>query len=122
MGLFGNSDTSNFPWEKLDSLDLWKKIWTSQDDRIYAIFKHSTRCVISSMALRNLEREFQPGEGETWFLLDLLNHRDISNQIAEDTGIIHQSPQAIIWKNGKIIYHATHQHIEAEKITESLKA
>ncbi len=54
------------------------------------------------------------------YYLDLLNHRNISDQIALDFGIPHQSPQVLLIKNGKCIYHQSHSGISADKILEAL--
>jgi bacillithiol system protein YtxJ len=53
--------------------------------------------------------------------LDLLNHRDISNAIAEKTGIYHQSPQAIVLVNGEVKYQDSHSEISARRILKSLE-
>ena len=76
------------------------------------IYKHSTRCSISSAALGRLERswKFSDSEVPTYFL-DLLAHRDISNKIESLYGISHQSPQILLIKNGKCIYTSSHSDI-----------
>ena len=48
------------------------------------------------------------------FFLDLLNHRNISNEIAERFQVVHQSPQLILVKDGVAIFSSTHSDIEAE--------
>ncbi len=58
------------------------------------IFKHSTRCAVSSMAKNRLDRKEAPA-GVNFYLLDLIRHRNISNKIASDFGVIHQSPQVL---------------------------
>lgn len=85
------------------------------------IFKHSTRCSISAMSLSRLERKWdvEPSKVPAYFL-DLLNHRDISNAIAEKYQVEHQSPQVLLIKNGKCIYDASHGDIEASEIKRHL--
>jgi bacillithiol system protein YtxJ len=50
----------------------------------------------------------------------LLNHRDVSNEIAEQTNIVHQSPQAILVRKGEVIYTATHGDIDAGEMAKLL--
>ncbi len=82
-------------------------------DKKVLIFKHSTRCSISSMALNNFEREFEINENIDTYFLDLLKHRDVSDAIAEKANVYHQSPQVIVFENEKSIYDASHGQIDA---------
>jgi len=77
------------------------------------IFKHSTRCSISASALDRLGR-FWDGDQVSvkTFYLDLLNHRDISDEIAARLNLEHQSPQMIIVKDGVAIFNASHGMID----------
>jgi bacillithiol system protein YtxJ len=81
-----------------------------------ALFKHSLTCPISADVYRNVS------QADAEINLVIVQHaRNISNEIAEKTGIRHESPQAIILKDGKAIYHAAHFDIEAKEISEKLK-
>jgi hypothetical protein len=82
-----------------------------------AIFKHSTRCSISVMAKSRLERSEFP-EQIQFHYLDLLQFRDISNKIAEEFGVYHQSPQILLIKNGECIFEETHSAISMDEIIE----
>jgi bacillithiol system protein YtxJ len=80
-------------------------------------FKHSTRCIISKMALQEFERSGVIKSGlADFYLLDLLNYRSISNEISERLNIIHQSPQAIILFENKVLYSETHERIDGKKV------
>jgi bacillithiol system protein YtxJ len=85
------------------------------------IFKHSTRCSISLMAKKKLELESEsiPGNVPVYYL-DLLNHREISNAIADIFQVHHQSPQLLVIKNGECIFEASHGEISAEEAAEQL--
>ena len=85
------------------------------------IFKHSTRCSISSMALNRLESKWIDNEKIPTYYLDLLNHRDISNEIADVFSIEHASPQVLLIKNGVCVYNASHTDISAADILEAVK-
>lgn len=77
------------------------------------LFKHSTRCSISSMAFNRLERHLKTSPSHPAYLLDLLNHRSLSDRIATAYQIEHASPQLLIIKDGKCIYNASHSEIDA---------
>lgn len=80
------------------------------------LFKHSTRCSISSMALNRLERHLKVSDHLPKYLLDLLTHRSVSQFIADRYGVDHESPQLLIIKEGKCIYNASHSEINAADI------
>lgn len=85
------------------------------------IFKHSTRCSISAMAKRRLERNWNIDESLTDIhYLDLIAYRSISNKVADDFGVTHQSPQILIIKNGQSTFDTSHNDIDVETIAENL--
>lgn len=79
------------------------------------IFKHSTRCATSSMAKNRLEREAAP-EHTLFYFLDLIRYRAVSNKVAEDFHVHHESPQILVIKNGECIYEDSHNGISMEDI------
>ncbi|ATN05213.1 bacillithiol system redox-active protein YtxJ [Chryseobacterium indologenes] len=104
-------------WKKIESEeDLAKAIESSFDHKI-AIFKHSTSCFISRTVLKNFEKEVENADQpvEIYFL-DLLAHRPVSNKIATDLEIRHESPQLIVIENGKPVNSASHQDISLSQI------
>lgn len=84
------------------------------------IFKHSTSCSISSAALSRFERKWDAEAGADIHLLNLLQHRDISAQIADTFSVQHQSPQLLVIKNGESIYDESHFGISADLVKEVL--
>lgn len=123
MSIFGKLFGEN---EKPKPSSFWKNI-TSEKDLAEAvensyhektvIFKHSTSCFISKTVLRNFEKEIEDIDQKvSFYYLDLLAHRSVSNKIAEDFGIRHESPQLIVLENGKAINHASHQDISISLI------
>lgn len=82
-----------------------------------AIFKHSTRCSISSMAKNRLEREQAP-QGIKFYYLDLITYRAISNKIAEMFKVHHESPQVLLIKDGDCVFEESHNGINMEEIAE----
>ena len=81
------------------------------------IFKHSTRCSISSMAKNRLERA-APAQNVEFNLLDLIKHRELSQKIADDFSVEHESPQILFIKNGECVYDESHSGISMDEISE----
>lgn len=86
------------------------------------IFKHSTRCNISSIAKTRLERDWNFGGDQIpAFYIDVLQSRPISNQVASDFAVHHESPQILlIWK-GECVFEETHLNIDFEEIKEQIQ-
>lgn len=78
------------------------------------LFKHSTRCVISSMALKRL-RSCESIDADCW-ILDLLTHRSISDEIALRYHTEHQSPQLFVIRNGRVVGSTSHEGIDCDFI------
>ena len=119
--IFGNSENTDSPksnvnWTELTDLAQLSEVEALSNEKPVVIFKHSTRCSISRMALKQFEKEFDLLDKITPYFLDLLEHRSISNEIAERFGVMHQSPQLIVVKNGNAIYNASHSDIDAEDL------
>ena len=104
-------------WIPLTSLDQLLQIKEQSKTIPVIIFKHSTRCVISRMVLREFESSFAEHQlSVSLYILDLLTYREISNKIVSEFQVFHQSPQLIIIKNGEAIYHASHNDINSNNI------
>jgi len=118
FGNSGNGDNSqtNINWIDLTKLSQLDEIEQKSSQDPILIFKHSTRCSISRMALKNFEREFDLQNDIAPYFLDLLEHRDISNEIANRFQVQHQSPQLLLIQNGNAVYNASHSDIDAEKL------
>tara|TARA_B110000914_G_scaffold209148_1_gene207220 strand:- start:33 stop:431 length:399 start_codon:yes stop_codon:yes gene_type:complete len=102
------------PWNLLTSVDQLIEIEKESFHQSIAIFKHSTRCGTSSMALRQFERQFEIDNANVkLYFLDLLSFRDISNEIAIRFQVFHQSPQLIVLKEGNTVHHSSHHQIDA---------
>jgi bacillithiol system protein YtxJ len=103
--IFGSSEdesqTSRIGWKPLIDLKQLDEIVELSNEKAVLIFKHSTRCSISRYALKQFEKEFDLEEKITPYFLDLLNYRDISNEIANRFAVVHQSPQIIVVKDEK---------------------
>lgn len=86
----------------------------------FLLFKHSTRCSISSMALNRLESNWIENELVKPYFLDLLSYREISNNIAEYFQVEHASPQVLLINNGTCYYHSSHSGISYLSIADAI--
>lgn len=120
--MFGGSGESekecNMAWRALTDLSQLNEMVNESTEKPVVVFKHSTRCSISRMALRQFEQEFDLEGKVVPYYLDLLEHRDISNEIATRFGVYHQSPQLIVIKDGKAVYDRSHESIDATKLVD----
>tara|TARA_R110000868_G_scaffold193786_1_gene438984 strand:- start:19490 stop:19879 length:390 start_codon:yes stop_codon:yes gene_type:complete len=116
--IFSGSENQNdsnvkMDWNSLTDLGQLNEIITLSNENPVAIFKHSTRCSVSRMALKQFENEFDSSDKVTPYFLDLIAYREVSNEIANRFGVQHQSPQLLLIKEGKAIYNASHSDIDA---------
>lgn len=95
-------------WQKLEKPEQLNEIDELSKKGAVLIFKHSTRCSVSATALDRLERKEGTLSTISNFYLDLITYRSISNEIAQRYQVIHESPQALIIRNGKAIHVTTH--------------
>ena len=109
-------------WNHLKSIDQLEEIKTQSLDTPVVIFKHSTRCSISAMALSRFERKLSKDDSDSFqpYLLDLISHRDISGEIQNMFGVVHESPQVLLIKDGKCDYSNTHMNINYDAVLGNL--
>lgn len=113
MGWFSGNKSNDVQWVNLTSIEQLNEIYHSSSEKPVLLFKHSTRCSISHMAFSGFERQWEGSDEMDLYYLDLLKFRDVSDEIAKLTGVIHQSPQVIVLKDKEVIYTATHSGISA---------
>lgn len=108
-------------WNILSTIEQLTEIEKNSFEKPQILFKHSTRCPISDMALSRLKREeARLAAAACLHYLDLIRYREVSNEIAKRSRIEHESPQVIILVNGKVLYHASHHMILPNEIMDKL--
>lgn len=102
-------------WKILNSVDDLNEIDQRSVEKPQLLFKHSTRCSISSMAKNRLDLQLDMlASHYDCYYLDLIQYRPVSNEIASRYNIVHESPQVIIVKNGKSMYDISHHMIKPD--------
>ena len=118
--IFGNSPSKNnetaITWIPLNSLGQLSEIKIASISNPVIIFKHSTRCSISRMALKQFEKEYNLEPNITCYYLDLLNFRPISDAISTEFNLAHQSPQLLLIKSGVCTFSSSHESISVEDL------
>ena len=108
-------------WIDLTNEEQLERIKELSKQKAQVIFKHSTRCGVSSMAKNRLEKGPFTGNVDFYYL-DLVRYRQLSNKIAEDFAVHHQSPQVLLIKNGDCVYEESHSGIIMAEIMEQVSA
>ena len=119
-GIFGKSEekpSSKLQWNYLESMEDLDAAELLSKGKTVVLFKHSTRCSISRFVLKQFENSFDiPQENMELYFLDLIEYRAVSNEIASRFGVTHQSPQMLVLKDGKVVYDASHERIDANSL------
>ena len=106
-------------WSYIESDEDLQKALSSSGK--IALFKHSTRCPVSSMAKNRLEKLWVEATNEMpIYFLDLIKYRELSNKIARQLAIEHASPQLILVEEGKSIYDASHNMIQSSEVVKHM--
>lgn len=101
---------------KVSSREELDELFERSSEQPVFLFKHSLTCPISAGVF-----EIVSGIDADVYLVVVQHSRDISNEIAEKTGIRHESPQAIVMRNETPVYHASHYNVTAQEIEQTLK-
>lgn len=124
--LFGKSKVEPMPdvyWNYLESEQQLEEIKKTSFEKPVTIFKHSTRCSISRMSWNQFQKHYNiPNDKMELYYLDLLEHRSLSNAIEEQFQVQHQSPQILVIKDGVVVFHTSHESIDANDLEEYVSA
>lgn len=90
--------------------------------RKIVIFKHSTTCPVSARAWHEVQDFIQESSQEILVvMIKVIESRPVSNQVAEDLGVKHQSPQVLLISNRQVMWHASHQAVTQTNIKKALE-
>jgi bacillithiol system protein YtxJ len=101
-------------WKALESAEQIDSI--KHDNGYNLIFKHSTRCSVSMMVKKRFEMDWDKlPENLPLYFLDLIKYRELSNKIAGDFHVHHESPQLLLIKNGECILDLSHGEVSVDE-------
>lgn len=101
--------------KNIENVDELVELSFKENSEGILIFKHSTRCSISSMALNRFEKAWDLHSIPSFFI-DLISFRSVSNYVADKFSVEHESPQVLFIKNGKCLFHLSHNAISVSEI------
>lgn len=101
---------------RLSNKEALQNIIDASKDRPVVVFKHSNSCPISSRAYREMEQL------EDINLLEIQTARELSREVEVLTGVRHESPQVIIFRDGKAVWNASHFDVRAGAVAEAVQA
>jgi bacillithiol system protein YtxJ len=104
-------------WQELKSEEELKRLLEEKPIK-FAIFKHSSRCGVSSWVKRSFQSDWKSKFPDVdIFEVDVVRNRELSQLIADKFKVYHESPQLIVIDNGKVVHHNSHNNIEADSLT-----
>lgn len=103
-------------YTEITTIEQWQEVLQSSNDGAVVVLKHSTTCPISAAAYR----EFTATDVQNTYLVKVIEHRDVSNEIADALQVKHASPQVIVVKDKQATWQATHYDVTAKAIQEAL--
>lgn len=106
-------------YSRLETIAEIEPLFETSHERPVVIFKHSLTCPISAAALREYQsflEERPEGDDAVYSLIEIQNARDVSKALAERTGVRHESPQALVVRDGEVAWHASHWSIKASRL------
>ncbi len=99
------------------------QVFTDSTQKLQLVFKHSTTCPISGRAFQGLQQHLQtPSTNVDYSLIVVQRARPLSNSVAERTSVRHESPQALLLKDGEAVWNASHYDITADSLQQAITA
>ncbi len=108
-------------WINLTAESQLQELIVESNTNPQVIFKHSTRCSVSSVALQRLKGSKDKAVIDIYYL-DLLLYRSLSDKIASIFKEHHESPQVLVIKNGECVYTESHLGINVKELIEQSMA
>jgi bacillithiol system protein YtxJ len=96
--------------------DALEELFARSNETPVLLFKHSNACPISARAYRQMEEIKTPVS-----IVVVQKSRDVSREVEERTGIRHETPQALILRNGQVVWSASHFDITADVVEQAVK-
>ncbi|MCB9069408.1 MAG: bacillithiol system redox-active protein YtxJ [Calditrichia bacterium] len=103
------------------TIENFEQLLSDSKSRPVFLLKHSTSCGISSGAKRRYETFSNGEENADFWLISVIPQRALSQHIAQFTGITHQSPQALLFIDGKVVWQESHWSIDEKNLAGALE-
>ncbi len=112
------------PVTPLTSVEQFERLMAQSTDGPVLLFKHSRSCGTSAEAYDQLIEHVsdQPANQATYALVTVQTHRDVSHAVAARLGVRHETPQALVIRDGRVVWNASHFRVTARAIATALTA
>ena len=119
---FSKSKSKSHRWEYLRDVNTFNQLVHESTEKPLVIFKHSTRCPISSMALDRFNDAASEIAAESnLVMIDVIDYIPTSLHVADALGVMHQSPQVLVVHNEKAVYDNSHNGIQGKTVLELIQ-
>lgn len=110
-------------YKELHANEEWEQAWESSTEKPVLLFKHSTTCPISAKAYSQYQTFLESADQEIdSYLVKVIEDRPVSNQIADETNVKHESPQIFLIRDKEVLWHTSHSKITIESIGEAVRS
>ena len=108
-------------WKHLETSDELRDLVDQSHGKPAVIYKHSSRCGTSFFVRKRLEMDwsFKDGEIDIYFL-DLIKHRELSDEVSRTFGVRHESPQILVIRDGEAVFDTSHGGVSVSAIKSAL--
>jgi bacillithiol system protein YtxJ len=110
----------------LEHVDELRRLIAESESRPVLVFKHSHTCGVSWEALEEIVAHLNERESETstrrtrsaaqYAMVTVQTHRAVSNAIAQKLGVRHETPQALLIRDGRVVWSASHFRVTAAAV------
>ncbi|MFD1363578.1 bacillithiol system redox-active protein YtxJ [Lentibacillus salinarum] len=108
--------------KELQSKEALEQAWERSMEKPVLFFKHSTTCPISAGAFKEYNTYLESaGTDVDAFMVKVIETRELSNQIAEETDVKHESPQIFLIQDKEVLWHTSHSDITTDSINNALQ-
>lgn len=101
-------------YTEISSVSKWKDVLEQSKEKAVLVFKHSTTCPVSAYAYGEFTSFESPVET---YLVKVIENRSVSNEIENDLGVRHESPQVFLISNGRASWNASHRKITKKELS-----
>ena len=109
-------------WNRISDAEDFQSIVKKSVQKPQLIYKHSPSCSVSFLTKRDLDSNAQQlSEKADMYLINVIQERALSNAIAQELAIRHESPQAILLKDGKVAWEGSHWQVNEEAISSKIE-
>lgn len=107
--------------KELQELDDLNEVWETSREKPVLLFKQSTTCPISASAFSEFNSYLENNNEDIGaYFVKVRETRPVSDEIAEELGVRHESPQIFLVKERKEVWNSSHNKITVDSIKEAL--